>query len=120
MAEEMNRPERRMEQLLDELRQDPSLPGRLMGQDGEIVRQALDGQSVHEIAQNQSIPESEVWSVLGQAARMATGEAVEPTETAGLGSDTDPGVTGGYCDTAFGSIGNEPPIPTPEEPDEET
>jgi hypothetical protein len=38
-------------------------------------------------------------------------------ETGGLGSDTDPGVTGGYGDTGFGSLGNEPPFPTPEEPE---
>ena len=116
---EMNWPERQMNQLLNQIRQDPSLPGRLTGQEREIVRQALDGQSVYEIAQDQRIPESEVWRELGEAARLATGQPVEPVETAGLGSDTDSGVTGGYGDTAFGGIGNEPPIPTPEEPEEE-
>jgi hypothetical protein len=36
-----------------------------------------------------------------------------------MGSDTDPGVTGGYGETGFGSIGNEPPVPLPGEPGEE-
>jgi hypothetical protein len=36
----------------------------------------------------------------------------------GLGSDTDPGVTGGYGDTGFGAIGNDGPIPVPGEPEE--
>jgi hypothetical protein len=31
-------------------------------------------------------------------------------------SDTDPVVTSGYGDTGFGALGNEPPVPTPEEP----
>lgn len=50
---------------------------------------------------------------------MAGGHPARPqVETGGLGSDTDPGVTGGYGDTGFGSLGNEPPFPTPEEPPE--
>ena len=62
-------------------------------------------------------PKRVVWEVLSNAARLATGhEPLERAETGGLGSDTDPGVTGGYGDTGFGSIGNEPPIPNPDEP----
>ena len=34
----------------------------------------------------------------------------------GLGSDTDPGVTGGYGDTGFGALDTEPPYPITEEP----
>ena len=41
-------------------------------------------------------------------------------ETAGLGSDTDPGVSGGYGDTGFGAIGNDGPMPVLEEPGEST
>jgi len=50
------------------------------------------------------------------AARAAAGRGVEQVETGGFGSDTDPGVTGGYGETGFGSLGTEPPFPTPEEP----
>ena len=50
---------------------------------------------------------------------MAAGKApTERAEIGGLGSDTDPGVTGGYGETGFGSIGNEPPVPNPGEPRE--
>lgn len=91
---------------------------QLPGQTGAIVRDALQGRSVYEIAQTHRISEAAVWKMLSSAARdMSGAPARQPTETAGLGSDTDPGITGGYGDTAFGSLGNEPPMPTPEEPD---
>jgi hypothetical protein len=116
---ERNRGYEQWQQLLSQLRQDPALPEQLIGVEAAIVRRALDGQEIHEIAQQQQLPEEEIWTVLGNVARMVRGQAVEPVESGGLGSDTDPGATGGYGDTAFGSIGNEPPIPTPEEPEEE-
>jgi hypothetical protein len=111
--------EDRMTKLVETLRQDVALPERLFGQEADIVRQALAGKSVYQIAQDQAMPEAEVWDVLGRVVREVSGRPLEPVETGGLGSDTDPGVTGGYGDTAFGSIGNEPPIPTPGEPDSE-
>jgi hypothetical protein len=116
---ERNRSDEQWQQLLDQIRQDPSLPERLVGTEAEIAHQALDGQEIHEIAQHHRLPEEEIWTVLGNVARLVRGQAGEPIESGGLGSDTDPGATGGYGDTAFGSIGNEPPIPTPEEPDSE-
>jgi hypothetical protein len=119
MVEE-NRGDEQWQQLLEQIRQDASLPERLIGAEADIVRSALDGQDIHEIAQQQRLPEEEIWTVLGNVARLVRGQPGEPIESGGLGSDTDPGTTGGYGDTAFGSIGNEPPIPTPEEPDSET
>lgn len=83
-----------MAALVQAIRRAPDLSAGLPQTEAEIVRRALAGQSVYEIAQ----------ALRG------------PVETGGLGSDTDPGVTGGYGDTAFGAIGNEPPEPTPEEP----
>ncbi len=109
--------ERRMERLRQELQHDPSLAGRLPDREGEIVREAMEGKSVYDIAQDLRTTEADVWEVLGNAARAATGQPVQDVETGGLGSDTDPGVSGGYGDTAFGSLGNEPPFPTPEEPE---
>ena len=50
----------------------------------------------------------------------ATGAPVQPVESGGFGSDTDPGITGGYGDTGFGSLGNEPPYPVSEEPEEQS
>ncbi|RIK43274.1 MAG: hypothetical protein DCC55_06220 [Chloroflexi bacterium] len=108
--------DRQMAAIRQALNQDPTLPDQLPAQEGEIVRRALAGEDIHRIAQQLSLPEAAIWEVLGNAARLASGQGIERVETAGLGSDTDPGVTGGYGDTAFGSLGNEPPFPTPEEP----
>lgn len=109
----------RMTTLVERIRQDPGLVEQLPAPEGEIVRDALDGRSVYEIAQHHRLTEAAVWDILGNAARAASGTpALRQIETGGLGSDTDPGVSGGYGDTGFGSLGNEPPIPTPEEPSE--
>jgi DNA-binding CsgD family transcriptional regulator len=108
--------DRQLAELIKMLRLNPALAGQLPSQEREIVQLALDGQDIHQIAQQCGLSEAAVWEVLGNAARAASGQPVAPVETGGLGSDTDPGVTGGYGDTAFGSLGNEPPVPTPEEP----
>ncbi len=106
-----------MSRLVEQLQQVPGLADQLPVEQAGIVRDALDGNDVHVIASNHRVPEAHVWEVLGNAARMATGRGPQQrAETAGLGSDTDPGVTGGYGDTGFGSIGNEPPVPNPDEP----
>lgn len=110
--------QQRMEQLLEQLRLDPGLPDQLPGEEAAMVRAALAGESIYAIASGAGAAESRVWQVLSSAARQAAGRKIEQVETGGLGSDTDPGVTGGYGDTGFGSIGNEPPEPIPDEPEE--
>lgn len=121
-----SRSEQQMETLRKHLRADPGIVGRLPDREGRIVQDALEGHSVYEIAQAHQMTEQAVWQVLASTARSASGQAAEAVEQGGLGSDTDPGVTGGYGDTGFGSLGNEPPLPVPEEPatpprpDEET
>lgn len=106
----------RMVSLVEQLRTDPGIAESLPGIEGQMVRAAMDGQSVYEIAQQQQVSERRVWDVLSSAARAATGREVHQVETGGFGSDTDPGVTGGYGETGFGSIGNEPDVANPEEP----
>jgi hypothetical protein len=111
--------DQRMQRLVDELRRSPDVAMGLSGQEGVIVEEALAGRSVYEIAQRAQVSEEAVWRVLGAAARAAGGRSVEhPPESGGLGSDTDPGVTGGYGDTGFGALGNETPGVVPEEPRE--
>lgn len=96
---------------------DPSVTERLPGVEAEIVRSALGGQTVSEIAQEQRMSEGAVWNLIQRVANDVTGSTpVSRVESGGLGSDTDPGVTGGYGDTGFGSLGNEPPVPDPGEP----
>jgi hypothetical protein len=97
-----------MAQLIKQLKKDPGLIEQLPGKEGEIVRGALEGQTVYEIAQEHRMSEEAVWGVLRSAARSATGQKIEPVESGGLGSDTEPGVSGGYGDTGFGSLEVEP------------
>ena len=77
---------------------------------------ATPWQDVYAIAQQHQISEKAVWDTLSNAARAAAGRPAAQVETGGLGSDTDPGVTGGYGETGFGSLGAEPPEAIPEEP----
>lgn len=106
-----------MARLVRELARRPGLVEQLDEQERAVVRAALDGQSIHEIASEQRLEEAAVWRILDDAARWAIGKPpTRAPEQAGLGSDTEPGIHGGYGDTAFGSLGNEPPIPNPEEP----
>lgn len=108
----------RMESLRARLRAAPDVSATLPAPEAAIVQQALAGEPVYAIAQAHGMSEGAIWSVLANAARLAGGEPAESrVETAGLGSDTDPGVTGGYGETGFGSIGNEPPVPIPDEPE---
>lgn len=106
----------RLARLVEQLQQDPGIAERLPGREGAVVRAALDGQDLYAIAQQHQMSEKAIWDLLSSAARAAAGRAVGQTETGGLGSDTDPGVTGGYGETGFGSLGTEPPFSTPEEP----
>ncbi len=110
--------EERMAYLVEKLQQSPGLAEGLPSQEGEVVRDALAGLSVFEIAQQHRISERTVWDIVGNAARAAAGERVNQVETGGFGSDTDPGVTGGYGETGFGSLGNDGGVAVPEEPPE--
>ena len=109
--------EERLSRLVDVLQQDPGVGEGMPSEEGQIVRDAMAGLSVYEIAQQHSVSERRVWDVLSTAARAASGRGLEQVETGGFGSDTDPGVTGGYGETGFGSLGNDPPPATPDEPD---
>lgn len=96
--------ERRMATLLEKLQQDPSLAESLPSVEEEIVRAALHGSTIYEIAQVHAVTEAAVWEILGRVARAATRQGVEPV------------VTGGYGATGFGNIGNEAPTPNRSEP----
>ncbi len=106
----------RLTRLIEQLRRQPGLADTMPDPEGAVVRAALAGNDVYAIAQQYAISEKAVWDTLGNAARAAGGQPAAQIETGGLGSDTDPGVTGGYGDTGFGSLGAEPPVAIPEEP----
>ena len=91
---------------------------RLAPEEQTIARLAVEGQDVHDIAMRVRMSEQAVWRFLEDLASSIAGRRQgSGYETGGLGADTDPGVTGGYGDTAFGSLGNDPPLPATEEGD---
>ncbi len=109
----------RMAGIVAQLRQNPGVVGGLPGEERTMAEAALGGTSAQEIAQEHGISVEAVWTTLGNAARLASGAGIARTvEIGGLGSDTDPGIHGGYGDTGFGSLDTDPPDPMPEEPRE--
>ncbi|GEM_PF-1727227 len=107
-------------------RQMGAIPGfveTLPDQEGRIARGVVDGRRPYEIAMDEGISEQAVWEIVRALANAAMAPSQRALsrgyETSGLGSDTDPGVTGGYGDTGFGSIGNEGGEAVTEEMDEE-
>ncbi len=109
----------RMAGIVAQLRQNPGVVGGLPGEERTMAEAALGGASAQDIAQEHGISVEAVWTALGNAARLASGAGIaHKVEVGGLGSDTDPGVQGGYGDTGFGSLDTDPPDPMPEEPRE--
>lgn len=94
----------RLRQVVEQLGKDPSLAVRLPSREAAMVQAAMDGKTVYEIASDNEVSEAAVWQVLGNAARQAAGQEIHPVESGGLGSDTEPGVTGGYGETGFGGL----------------
>lgn len=95
----------RLNRIVEQLRSKPGMAERMPEQEGAILRAALDGKDVYQIAQECRTTEGAVWETLANAARQASGRGLEQVEIGGLGSDT-----------GFGSIGNQPPEPTPDKP----
>lgn len=67
-----------------------------------IATLAATGAPVWEIAQQMRVSEGAVAHTLDRIVAALTGREVEQVETGGLGSDTDPGVGGGYDPEPFG------------------
>ncbi len=97
----------RMDAVLERLRARPGVAEQLPPVEGALVRGALAGRSVYALAQEQQMSEGAVWNVLRSAAGLAANPPA--SATGGMGSDTDPGVSGGYGQTGFGSLAPEPP-----------
>lgn len=97
----------RFDALVRKIREEPALVKGLPGLESRIVHEALAGEDSGEIARRHHVSEAYVWALVSNAARQAGGAA--RFESAGMGSDTDPGVTGGYGETGFGDLSEEPP-----------
>jgi|SRR5690349_24241074 hypothetical protein len=83
-----------------------------------IAALARDGRPIWEIAHDVGMSDEAVARLLDGVVAAVTGRARSRVESGGLGSDTDPGVTGGYGDTGFGALDLEP-IPNNTEPTDE-
>jgi hypothetical protein len=86
--------------------------------DRSVAQRAAEGAPAWAIANETELSEAAVHRILDSVVAALTGREIEPVETGGLGSDTDPGVTGGYGDTGFGALDTEP-LPDNTEPDTE-
>jgi DNA-binding CsgD family transcriptional regulator len=115
--------ERGYRDLRDRLNSVPGLVESLSDREQRMAQMIADGQRPYEIAMAEGISEDAVWTFIRALsnAAIAPGQRIltRGYETAGLGADTDPGVTGGYGDTGFGAIGTEGGEPVTEEPEEE-
>ncbi len=80
-----------------------------------VATLAADGVPIWSIAQETGESEAAVARTIDAVFAAVTGRVISPVETGGLGSDTDPGVTGGYGDTGFGGLDTEP-VPDNTEP----
>lgn len=74
---------RRMASLVEKLEQDPTLADQLPAMEGDMVRAALNGEMVYEIAQRHAVTEGAVWDVLSRVVRASSGQGVEPVITGG-------------------------------------
>ena len=83
-----------------------------------IATMAADGEPVWAIAQALGVSEAAIARTLDGVLGAIEGRELARVETGGLGADTEPGVTGGYGDTGFGSLDTESPAVNEEpEPD---
>ncbi|HEU0113447.1 MAG TPA: hypothetical protein VFQ80_02160 [Thermomicrobiales bacterium] len=80
-----------------------------------IATLAREGRPIWEIAHDVGMSDEAAARLLDGVVAAVTGRERTPVETGGLGSDTDPGVSGGYGDTGFGALDVEP-IPNNTEP----
>lgn len=83
----------------------------------QIAQRAANGEPVWQIANELQLSEEAVAHLLDDVVAAVTGRPQREVETGGLGSDTDPGISGGYGDTGFGALDTEP-IPDNTEPTE--
>jgi DNA-directed RNA polymerase specialized sigma24 family protein len=88
----MSGSEGQFKQLVAQLQQVPSLVEQLPPDEAALVRDALAGMNVYELAQQHRMSESAVWNAISSASRQASGNVVPQVEVGGgLGSDPSPG-----------------------------
>lgn len=106
---------------------DPSIAASLSGAgaylqtlpavERHVATLAAKGATIPEIAAETSQSEAAVARTIDGVLAAVTGRQHDQFETGGFGSDTDPGVTGGYGDTGFGALDTDP-VAVNDEPEE--
>jgi len=76
--------------------------------DRRIAQLAAAGTPLWAIANETGQAEAAVAATLRDILAAVGGRPVSPVTTGGMGSDTDPGIHGGYGETGFGSLDTEP------------
>ncbi len=115
--------ERAYRELAERLIGTPAFVETLPEQEQRVAEMVAEGRRPYEIAMDRGISVEAVWTIVQALSNaiLAPSQGIRSRgyETAGLGSDTDPGVTGGYGETGFGALGTEEPPAVTEEPEEE-
>ncbi|MCL5960135.1 MAG: hypothetical protein M1358_12635 [Chloroflexi bacterium] len=92
------------QRLVEKLREEVDYVHVLPPLEARVARLAVDGRQPYEIAQELRLSDEAVWEILHRFHKALFGIAPQGQAQGGLGSDTEPGVTGGYGDTGFGGI----------------
>ena len=109
--------EQRIAPLIEALRQDPGGGSDLPDPAGAIVRAALAGQTVYQIAQDQEMSEEAVWRSLSDAARAASApRRAAPSRRPAWAATPIPASPAATARPASAASGLDPPEPIPEEP----
>ncbi|HEU4329244.1 MAG TPA: hypothetical protein VFS21_39265 [Roseiflexaceae bacterium] len=83
------------EQLVAQIRQSPGLAEQFPDQEASVLRGALGGQDLYQLAQRHRMSEDAVWKLLSSAAQLASGGPRQQIEIGGgLGSDFGAGDEG--------------------------
>jgi hypothetical protein len=76
--------------------------------DRRVATLAREGRPIWDIAHDVAMSDEAVARIVEDVIAAVEGSGRRQVETGGLGSDTDPGVSGGYGDTGFGALDTEP------------
>ncbi|GAB4206817.1 MAG: hypothetical protein OHK0022_34330 [Roseiflexaceae bacterium] len=83
------------EQLVAQIRQAPGLAEQFPEQEASVLRGALGGLDLYQLAQQHRMSEDAIWKLLGSAAQLANGGPRQQIEIGGgLGSDFGAGDEG--------------------------
>jgi hypothetical protein len=98
----------RFDSLVQKIREEPALVNRLDSLESRIVREALHGDDVEEIAKRYDVSRGYVMTLISGVAHATSGQA-QQLEQIGLGREGDKNLRGGWGDTGQANINVESP-----------